>query len=67
MNYVPNQNGKVLEETLSGFNSDDGKTKLRRLRCFKMTLPRLQLFTNLAHSFVTLLHITNFPFLVAQV
>ena len=48
MNYVPNQNGKVLEETQAGFNSDDGKTTLRRLRGFKMTLPRLQLFTNLA-------------------
>ena len=26
MNYVPNQNGKVLEEMLVGFNSDDAKT-----------------------------------------
>ena len=42
MNYVPNQNGKVLEETLVGFNSDDVKTTLRCLRCFKMTLPLLQ-------------------------
>ena len=42
MNYVPNQNGKVLEETLAGFNSDDLKTTLRHLRCFKMTLPLLQ-------------------------
>ena len=42
MNYVPNQNGKVLEETLAGFNSDDLKTTLRYLRCFKMTLPLLQ-------------------------
>ena len=42
MNYVPNQNGKVLEETLAGFNSDDVKTTLRRLRFFKMTLPFLQ-------------------------
>ena len=39
INYVPNQNGKVLEEKLAGFNSDDGKTTLRRLRCFKMTSP----------------------------
>ena len=23
MNYIPNQNGKVLEETPAGFNSDD--------------------------------------------
>ena len=42
MNYVPNENGKVLEETLAGFNSDDVKTTLRRLRFFKMTLPFLQ-------------------------
>ena len=38
MNYIPNQNGKVLEETLADFNSDDVKTTLRSLRCFKMTL-----------------------------
>ena len=42
MNYVPNENGKVLEKTLAGFNSDDVKTTLRRLRFFKMTLPFLQ-------------------------
>ena len=42
MNYVPNQNGKVLEETLAGFNSDHVKTTLRHLCCFKMTLPLLQ-------------------------
>ena len=41
MNYVPNQNGKVLEETLAGFNSDDMKITLRRLRFFKMKLPLL--------------------------
>ena len=27
VNYVRNQNGKVLEETLAGFNSDDVKTQ----------------------------------------
>ena len=48
MNYVPNQNGKVLEETLAGFNTDDVKTTLRCLRCFKMTLPFLQFFKNLS-------------------
>ena len=42
MNSVLNQNVKVLEETLTAFNSDDVKTTLRRLRCFKMTLPFLQ-------------------------
>ena len=35
MNYVPNQNGKVLEETLAGLNSDDVKTTLRHLLCLK--------------------------------
>ena len=42
MNYVPNQNGKVLEEMLASFNLDHVKTTLRRLRCFKITLPLLQ-------------------------
>ena len=34
MNNVPNENGKVLEETLEAFNSDAVKTKLRGLRYF---------------------------------
>ena len=38
MNYVPNQNEKVLE----GFYSDDLDTKLKCLRYFKMTLFYLQ-------------------------
>ena len=42
MNHVPNQIGKVLEETLPGFNSDDVKTTLSSPCCFKMTLPLLQ-------------------------
>ena len=42
MNCVQNQNGKVLEETLAGSNSDPLKTTLRRLRYFKMTLPLFQ-------------------------
>ena len=42
MNYVPNQNGKVLEEMLADFNSDAVKITLRRLRYFKMTLSLLQ-------------------------
>ena len=42
MNYIPNQNVKVLEETLSGLNSDNVKATLRRLHCFKMTLLLLQ-------------------------
>ena len=43
MNYVPNQKGKILEEALAGFNSDDVKTTLRHLRYFKMALPLLQI------------------------
>ena len=43
MYYVPNQNGKVLEETLAGSKSDAVKTTLtRHLRYFKMILPILQ-------------------------
>ena len=44
MNYVPNQNGKVLEETLAGSNSDATRTTLRCLRQVKMTLPLLHVF-----------------------
>ena len=44
MNYVPNQNGKVLAETLAGFNSDAVKTTFIRLCYSKMTLPLLQVF-----------------------
>ena len=39
INYVPNQNRKVLEETLASFSSDAVKTTLRRLRYFKMNPP----------------------------
>ena len=38
MNYVPNQNGQVLEETLARSISDEVKTTLWRLRYFKTTL-----------------------------
>ena len=41
MNNVLNQNRKVLEETLAGFNSDVVKTTLRGLCNFKMALPLL--------------------------
>ena len=41
LNYVPNQNDKVLKETLAGFNSDAVKSTLRHLP-FKMTLPLFQ-------------------------
>ena len=42
MNYILNQYGKVLEETLASLNLDDVETILRRLRHFKMTLFLLQ-------------------------
>ena len=41
LNYVPNQNDKVLKETLAGFNSDAVKSTLRHLP-FKMTFPLFQ-------------------------
>ena len=41
LNYVPNQNDKVLKETLAGFNSDAVKSTLRHLH-FKMTFPLFQ-------------------------
>ena len=40
-NYVPDENGKVLEETLVGSNSDALKATLIRLRYFKITFPLL--------------------------
>ena len=42
MNYLLNQNGNVLEETLASLNLDDVEKILRRLRHFKMTLFTLQ-------------------------
>ena len=42
MNLVPNQNGKVLKETLVGINSGHMKTTLSRVLCFKMTFPLFQ-------------------------
>ena len=48
MSYVPNQNGKVLEERLVGSDSAAVKTTLRqRLRYFKTILP----FFNLSRFF----------------
>ena len=41
MNHVPNQNGKVLEETLACSNSDSVKATLRRLFYLKLTLSLL--------------------------
>ena len=42
MNYVPNHNGKVLEETLADFDLDAVKTTWSGLHYFKMILPLLQ-------------------------
>ena len=42
IDYVPNQNRKVLDETLAGFSSDDVETVLGGLHCFKKTLLLLQ-------------------------
>ena len=57
MNYVQNQNGKALEETLALFNSDGVKTTLRRLSCFKMTLPLFASSSKIfPHSSVISLH-----------
>ena len=47
MNF-PNQNKKILEKILPGFNSDAEKTTLRDLRNFKTTLPLFKLFENLS-------------------
>ena len=58
MNYVPNQNGKVLQEKLAVFNSGDVKT-FTRLRCFKMILPLLQVLQKSHPIPVTLLHTTE--------
>ena len=43
MKNVPNQNGKVLEETLAGSNSSVVKTTIIGLQYFKMTLLLLQI------------------------
>ena len=60
MNYFPNQIGKVLEETLADFNSDDVKTTLRHARCFKILLPFFASSSRISpHSSVTLLHTTE--------
>ena len=59
MNYVPNKNGKFLEETLAGSTSDAVKT-LRRVLYFIMTPPPpphvSKSFKNLSPSSVTLSH-----------
>ena len=56
MNTFLNQYGKVLEETLAGFNSDLIKTTSKGLRNFKMDL---LLFQVLEKSLVTSLSICH--------
>ena len=57
MNNAPNQNGKVLEETLADCNSDAVKTILRDLRYFKMTLILLQALEKPFPILLSLCHI----------
>ena len=58
LNYAPNQNGKVQEETIAGFNSDTVKTRLRqRLSYFKMTVSLLQVLQKSLHIPLTLYYI----------
>ena len=47
MDSFLNQNGKVLEETLAGSNSNAVKTTLRGLPNSKMTLPFCNFLKNL--------------------
>ena len=47
MDSFLNQNGKVLEETLAGSNSNAVKTTLRGLPNSKMTLPFCDFLKNL--------------------
>ena len=48
MDSFLNQNGKVLEETLAGSNSNAVKTTLRGLPNSKMTLPFCNFLKNLS-------------------
>ena len=54
INYAPNQNGKVLEETPADFNLDAVKATLRHL-----PLPPPKFFKIFFHSSVTLPHSTE--------
>ena len=56
MNYVPNQNEKVLSKTLADFNSDGVKITLRHPLHFKMTLPLLQVLKKSLPIFLSLCH-----------
>ena len=47
MNFVPNQNRKVLEETLTGLNSDAMNNILRGLWNYRMMILLLQVLEKL--------------------
>ena len=56
MNYVLNQNGKVLKETLAGSNLDTVQPTLSGLRCFKMTFTILEFLQKSLPSPLSLCH-----------
>ena len=56
MNYILNQNGKVLKETLSGSNLDTVQPTLSGLRCFKMTFTILEVLQKSLPSLLSLCH-----------
>ena len=56
MNYVLNQNGKVLKETLTGPNLDGVEPTLSGLRCFKMTFIILEVLQKSLPSPLSLCH-----------
>ena len=45
-----------MEEILAGFSSDGVKTSLRRVHCFKMTLPLLQVLQKSLPIHLSLCH-----------
>ena len=56
MNYILNQNGKVLKETLAGSNLDTVQPTLSGLRCFKMTFTILEVLQKSLPSLLSLCH-----------
>ena len=46
MNYVPNQNGKVLEEKLASFNSDDVNKSMETRALFQNDPPSFAGYTS---------------------
>ena len=46
MNYVPNQNGKVLEEKLASFNSDDVNKSMEMRALFQNDPPSFAGYTS---------------------